>query len=228
MEAIILHKQGRRFGDLQKGLKYETIYLQSKIWDPDKELSGEIFEADVILIHSNSPDCEILKVISDIHRKKRFMPVVILDENKSEKTRERANSLGVDKYFSAPFSYIDLAIELKKLICKKESNGDHKWLRAYDLWLDLEHRFVKRESHIIPLRNKEFALLEFFIINRGKVLTRNSILEHVWDRNANFASNTVDVHINRLRKKIDDPFKNKLIHTIHCIGYFFDKGLNMN
>ncbi len=82
---------------------------------------------------------------------------------------------------------------------------------------------MKRSNKIFRLRNKEFSLLEFFIINRGKILTRNLILEHVWDRNANFASNTVDVHINRLRQKIDVPFREKLIHTVPCVGYVFDR-----
>ena len=98
-----------------------------------------------------------------------------------------------------------------------------KWLRAYDIWLNMRRRFVKRHKLVIPLRNKEFALLEFFIINRGKIVTRDDILEHVWDRNGNFASNTVDVHINRLRRKLDRPFPEKLIHTIHCVGYRFEK-----
>ena len=99
----------------------------------------------------------------------------------------------------------------------------HKRVRLYDIHLDLEHRFARRNKQTFPLRNKEFALLEFFMNNRGRVLTRDSILEHVWDRNATFSSNTVDVHINRLRRKLYDPFREKLIHTVHCLGYIFEK-----
>lgn len=95
--------------------------------------------------------------------------------------------------------------------------------KAFDVRLDARAHFVKRQNQPIPLRNKEFALLEFFIMNQGRVLTRDDILECVWDRNGHFTSNTVDVHINRLRQKIDRPFKEKLIHTVHCVGYVFDR-----
>lgn len=98
-----------------------------------------------------------------------------------------------------------------------------KWVRAFDIGIDLMRHRVKRREKYIPLRNKEFSLLEFFIENQGKVLTRDTILEFVWDRNGTFASNTVDVHVNRLRRKLDDGFKEKLIHTVHCIGYIFEK-----
>ncbi len=223
MEAIILHKAGQRIWNLQKGLGYENIKTHSKIWEPSKELGPEIFDTNILILGCDSPDYGIIYIIPELRTKKYLFPIVVIDESKNEETKKLADSLGADTYFAKPFLFRNLAIELKNLVYKKENLMNHKWLRAYNIWLDMENRLVKRDKHTIPLRNKEFALLEFFIINRGKVLSRNAIMEHVWDRNANFASNTVDVHINRLRKKLDDPFREKLIHTIPCIGYSFEK-----
>jgi DNA-binding response OmpR family regulator len=92
-------------------------------------------------------------------------------------------------------------------------------LRNGNLEINLERHEVKRGKRLISLRNKEYALLVCLMKNRGKVLTRTYLLETVWDRNTSILSNTVDVHINRLRRKIDGPSNNGLIQTIPCVGY---------
>lgn len=224
MEAVILHRPGKRVTDVQKGLQYENIKIDSKSWDPQKDIDPAILDSKLLILYIKSPDFKMLDWVSDFRNNTKYMsPIVIFDETESSEASQYAINVGADAYFPKPFSYCTLSMRLKNLICQKEIINENKWLRACDIWLDIKNRFVKRGTHLIPLRNKEFALLEFFMINRGKVLTRNTILEHVWDRNANFASNTVDVHINRLRRKLDDPFNEKLIHTIYCLGYLFDK-----
>lgn len=223
MEAIILHLPGKRIGKIIGKLRNENIKIKSIIWTPEKSLNGNIVNTNMVLLHLDSPERNILSAIPDLRKKKYLMPVAVLDENNDAETKKTAFDMSADGYFSKPFSYCDLATDLKQLVCRKEMRHAQRWLKAFNLWLNLENRFVKRNDCIIPLRNKEFSLLEYFIINRGKILTRNSILEYVWDRNGNFASNTVDVHVNRLRRKIDDPFREKLIHTVYCVGYIFDK-----
>lgn len=223
MEAIILHLPGKRIGKIIGKLRNENIKIKSIIWTPEKSLNGNIVNTNMVLLHLDSPERNILSAIPDLRKKKYLMPVAVLDENNDAETKKTAFDMSADGYFPKPFSYCDLATDLKQLVCRKEMQHVERWMKAFNLWLNIENRFVKRENYIIPLRNKEFSLLEYFMINRGKILTRNSILEYVWDRNGNFASNTVDVHVNRLRRKIDDPFRDKLIHTVYCIGYIFDK-----
>lgn len=223
MEAIILHLPGKRIGKIIGKLRNENIKIKSIIWTPEKSLNGNIVNTNMVLIHLDSPERNILSAIPDLRKKKYLMPVAVLDENENMETKKTAFDMSADGYFPKPFSYCDLATDLKQLVCRKEMQHAERWMKAFNLWLNIENRFVKRDNCIIPLRNKEFSLLEYFMINRGKILTRNSILEYVWDRNANFASNTVDVHVNRLRRKIDDPFREKLIHTVYCVGYIFDK-----
>lgn len=223
MEAIILHLPGKRIGKIIGKLRNENIKIKSIIWTPEKSLNGNIVNTNMVLIHLDSPERNILSAIPDLRKKKYLMPVAVLDENENMETKKTAFDMSADGYFPKPFSYCDLATDLKQLVYRKEMQHAERWMKAFNLWLNIENRFVKRDNCIIPLRNKEFSLLEYFMINRGKILTRNSILEYVWDRNANFASNTVDVHVNRLRRKIDDPFREKLIHTVYCVGYIFDK-----
>lgn len=223
MNAILLHKPGKRTNHIIKGLYTENIRIERDIWNSGNELHQKILEANISLLHCNSPDRDILLLLPLLRKKKMHLPVVVIDETEDSETRRRSFELGADGYFSKPISFRLLAMRLKNLICRKENLQRNHWMRAFGIWLDTEHRFVKRHDHVIPLRNKEFLLLEYFIMNRGKLLTRNSLLEHVWDRNADFASNTIDVHINRLRQKIDRPFREKLIHTVPCMGYIFDR-----
>lgn len=224
MDAIILHNNAcRKIRDIQKKLNAENIKIKNKIWTPGKSINFNGFDVNMILIYLLPFEDELLDAISALRKQKQAIPIVVIDEVFSEKTQKKCLSLGADFYASKPIDFKKFAMDLKILVCKKEALCAERKLKAFSVLLDIENRFAKRENKVIPLRNKEFSLLEFFMINSGKILTRNMILEHVWDRNANFASNTVDVHINRLRRKLDDPFKEKLIHTVHCVGYRFSK-----
>ncbi|MBI4994337.1 response regulator transcription factor [Candidatus Peregrinibacteria bacterium] len=222
MLITILHQPNQRIEHLQKNLKRENINVEHRILEDD-DLAPGFFESHAFIFYCDSVGCDSLLFITRVRTIKRSIPIIVVDSSERPEIKKKALELGADCYFSEPIAYHSLALFIKNLIFRKTLRNANRWLRAFDVWLDVESRFAKREQFSIPLRHKEFELLEFFIINRGKILTRNTILENVWDRNANFASNTVDVHINRLRRKIDDPFREKLIHTIHCLGYVFEK-----
>lgn len=223
MQAIILHRPGVRIGDLKRRLEAQHVGARSipvAGHEPPEEILGE---AHIIIVYCHQPGDDLLKIIPEIRRKRSLVPVVVIEENKNPETQKSAHFMGADGYFSLPISFSNLVVAFKKMITKKAILLNARRLRAFNMLLDINKRFLKRNSKVIPLRNKEYALLEFFILNKGKLLTRTMILENVWDRNAHFSSNTVDVHINRLRRKVDYPFREKFIHTIPCIGYVFDK-----
>lgn len=228
MNAILIHKPGERTGDIVKGLRTENIRVKRYMWNLRNDPDPKIFEAAILFLYIESPNPELLNLLPYLRRNKNFLPIIIIDETENPEIKNRSFELGADAYFSKPLSFRLLAMKLKHLICRKENIKRNHWMRAFDIRLDMEHRFVKRHERIIPLRNKEYLLLEYFMMNRGKLLTRDSLLEYVWDRNADFASNTIDVHINRLRRKIEHPTHEKLIHTVHCMGYIFDKKPNGN
>lgn len=223
MQAVILHLPGAKIDAIKKGLIYENIETISKSWKVYSPTPHAIGNADAVILYCEQPNSLLLKLIPAIRKKKNSIPIAVVDATEKQENKNLAEAKECDFYYSLPFSYRILALRLKNLLYRHSIKNGDKWMRAWNIRLDLEHRFVRRDNQVIPLRNKEFALLEYFMINRGKLVTRTSLLDYVWDRNVSFASNTVDVHVNRLRKKIDDPFRHKFIHTVHCIGYIFDK-----
>lgn len=223
MLIVILHQPNQRIEHLHQNFSNENIEIENCEWKPYTDVSANIADANAVIIYCDKSNKEIVKSITEIRLLKNYIPIIVMDEKEDAETKNRIFELGADGYFSQPFFYRVIARYIKNLIFKKHSLNGNKWMRAFGICLDLEKRFVKRSRYMTQLRNKEFALLEFFLANRGKIITRNDILEHVWDRNSRFSSNTVDVHINRLRRKIDDPFREKLIHTVHCLGYVFEK-----
>lgn len=218
----ILHQPNQRTDHLQKNLKRENINVEHRAIESD-DLAPGLFESSAFIFYCDRLGCDCLPFIPRVRSIRRSIPIIVIDSSDRPEIKKKALNLGADCYFSEPLAYHSLALFIKNLVFRKTLRNANRWLRAFNVWLDVESRFAKRDHSAILLRHKEFELLEFFIINRGKILTRNTILENVWDRNANFASNTVDVHVNRLRRKIDDPFPEKLIHTIHCLGYVFEK-----
>lgn len=223
MQVTTIHPPEKNIDELKKALLPLNIKLDPIILKPHQPLDPIIYNAAIILIITDPPEYHSIELLSEIKKQNDTISVLMLDNVENSELRQKCLAEGAQGYFTEPFHYQDLALSIKKLLSKKETTLGHKWLRAFDVWLNMEHRIAKRSQKTVSLCNKEFSLLEFFVLNRGKVLSRNLLLEYVWDRNANFASNTLDVHINRLRRKIDRPFQEKLIHTVPCVGYVFGK-----
>jgi DNA-binding response OmpR family regulator len=131
---------------------------------------------------------------------------------------------GADDYLTKPFEFKELLARIKALT-KRASGIHHRSgsIKVFDIELDQNKKMVKRGGKEIVLTAREFSLVEYFILNRGRVLTRSEIAEHVWDMNFDSGTNVIDVYINILRKKIDKEFDNKLIHTRIGLGYVFDQ-----
>ena len=121
-----------------------------------------------------------------------------------------------------PFPFKNLAKRVCYLIFENKNSKKQKRYIHRDLELNTEKRQLVFKGNSIYLGNKEFSLMQFFMENPGKVLTRNEILEAVWDRNANMFTNTVDVHISKLRSKFSDHGAKKTIKTIPCVGYLLE------
>jgi DNA-binding response OmpR family regulator len=129
---------------------------------------------------------------------------------------------GADDYLVKPFEFRELLARVRVLVKKSGlPSAQTNKLVQEDLELDLDRKLARRGNATIELTAKEFTLLEYFMRNKGRVLSRNDIAEKVWDESFDFGSNIVDVYVNFLRKKIDKGFDNKLIHTKVGFGYVF-------
>jgi DNA-binding response OmpR family regulator len=203
---------------ISRGLKYENIDSKPMTlfdtWENYNNLHQ--FDALVCKIPSNVyPGAEIFEKFNHIQS---GCSIFLITNNSKIHSEFFKISVSSHSYPSSINIRI-LAHEIKNVISKKYFSKEQKILRVSDLTLNLNTREAERFNRSYYLRNKEFYLLEFLMENTDIIFNRQQILEHVWDRNANLFTNTVDVHINILRKKLDYKPGFHLIETVYCSGY---------
>lgn len=218
MYILVLSKNKIYSQYFAKGLKYENIPCDPKSFY-DKWDNPYIFhQYDGVLCKIDSKTELTNDFIEKIVKASTVCPFFILSDPININVFKKNNNLPIYTYPDS-ISIRLLAYEIKQYISKKISSNNEESIKIADLVLYLNTHEVIRFGVKYYLRNKEFHLLEFLMRNKDIILSRQKILEHVWDRNANLFTNTVDVHINTLRKKIDCDPKCRLIETIYCLGY---------
>ena len=145
-------------------------------------------------------------------------PVMFLTARDQLDDRLKGFELGADDYLVKPFSFAELVARIRTLLRRGPIRNDDV-LELADLHIDVRKRHVTRDGNRITLTNKEFSLLHLFVTHRDEVLSRSMIASRVWDMNFDSDTNVVDVAVRRLRQKIDDPFDEKLIHSVRGVGY---------
>ena len=178
---------------------------------------GEPFDAAIVDVML--PQMDGLALIDTLRAKGVRMPVLILSAKRSVDDRVRGLQAGGDDYLTKPFAFAELLARVQALIRRATGAAEPTRLSAGDLSLDLLTRKVQRGSQAIELRPREFALLEYLLRNAGRVVSKTSILSHVWGYNFDPNTNVVDVLVSRLRDRIDRPFPAKLLHTVRGVGY---------
>lgn len=149
-------------------------------------------------------------------------PVLVLSARDQVPDRIRGLRLGADDYLVKPFAFAELLARIQAVARRSLGEPDDGRLAAADLELDLRRHAVRRAGRPVELTPKEFALLEFLLRHRGEAVSRDMITERVWGRGFESYSNLIDVHINKLRKKVDRGFAPKLIHTVKGVGYVLE------
>lgn len=170
---------------------------------------------DVLIPHLNG-----LELVSRLRREGSRVPVLILSAKGGVEDRVRGLNSGADDYLVKPFSFAELSARVHALL-RRNGEVQPPSVQLGSFKIDFAGRKVTRDGRRIALTAKEFALLEYLVRNRGNVLTRAMIAEHVWDQHFDSFSNTIDVYIRYLRAKIEDGSGAKLIHTVRGAGYVF-------
>jgi two-component system copper resistance phosphate regulon response regulator CusR len=175
---------------------------------------------DALIVDLGLPDMDGLDLISRCRAHGNKAPVLILSARRSVDERVRGLERGGDDYLTKPFALAELVARLRNLLRRSfSSNSEPVQLEAGDLRLDLVRREARRGDQVLQLTPQEFSLLEYLCRNTGRVVTRSMILDHVWQMRIDPATNVVDVHIYRLRSKVDREPSRPLIHTIRGVGY---------
>lgn len=176
---------------------------------------------DLILLDINLPDRDGVSVLKTLRREGDTTPVLMLTARDSVDDKVRALEAGANDYLTKPFAFRELVARVRVLLRPRHSPDDV--LAAGDLTLDVHARRAARAGRVIPLTNKELALLEILLRNAGRPVSRVRLWEHAWEGSFEVDSNILDVHIGRLRKKIDAGRKEPLIQTVHGTGYKVEK-----
>lgn len=175
-------------------------------------------EYDAAILDIMMPRMSGLQVLTAIRQKGNGTPVIFLTAKDSVSDRVTGLDLGANDYLVKPFAYEELLARLRVLL-RVQSLSASSIYEIADLKVDISSRRVFRQNTEILLSSKEFSILEYMIRNKGIVLSRDKIEEHIWNYDYQGSSNVIDVYIRYLRKKIDSPFSKKLIHTVRGAGY---------
>jgi two-component system, OmpR family, response regulator len=179
---------------------------------------------DALVVDRMLPGIDGLTVIRTLRASSNTTPVLILSALGEVDDRVKGLKAGGDDYLVKPFAFSELLARLEALARRAKTGSDapSTVLRAGDLEMDLLRRDVRRAGKPIDLQPREFQLLEFLLRHVGQVVTRTMLLEGVWDYHFDPQTNVIDVHISRLRSKIDKGFERPLLHTVRGAGYRLD------
>ncbi len=177
-----------------------------------------VTEYDAAVLDIMMPKTDGLTLVKKIRAEGNETPVLFLTARDSIEDRVEGLDIGADDYLVKPFSFDELMARIRVLLRKKSSHGT-SIIGIADLKIDLASRTVTRGEKSIALSAKEFELLRYLAMNKGIVLSREKIENHIWNYDYEGGTNVVDVYIRYLRKKIDDGFEAKLIHTVRGAGY---------
>lgn len=223
MRVLVVEDQRKMARFIQKGLSEAGYSVDLAETGQGAELLAAENEYDLIVLDVMLPDQNGLDTARHMRNDGYDRPILMLTALSSTKDKVNGLDSGADDYLAKPFEFDELLARIRALLRRNSTGGVGSMLSFGDLEMDLVKRKAKRASEELSLTTKEFALLEYFLRNPERPLTRTSIAEHVWDAQFDSDSNVIDVYINMLRKKVDQPFPTKLIHTVVGVGYVLKK-----
>lgn len=218
MRIILIEDDKKIAAFIKKGLEEEHYAVDVFHDGEDGAYWATVNEYDLIILDIMLPKKNGIKICNEIRHKNILTPILMLTAKTSIEDRVKGLDTGADDYLTKPFAFEELFARVRSLLRRNQAYKT-KTLKIADLELDPASRKVSRANKKIALTGKEYALLEYLMRNKGRVLTETMIIDHVWDMNFDPESNIVNVYIHHLREKVDRGFGKKLIHTIRSLGY---------
>lgn len=219
MRILVVEDDKKIASFVSKGLKEAGFAVDVASDGVDGLHLGETEPYDAAVVDIMLPGLDGISLIERLRTKRITTPVIILSAKRSVDDRVKGLQSGGDDYMTKPFSFSELLARIHALIRRSTRESEPSSLSAGSLTIDLLARQAKRGDQDISLPSREFALLEYLIRNKGRIISKTSILEHVYDYSFDPQTNVVDVLVCRLRNKIDKDFDRKMIHTVRGMGY---------
>jgi two-component system copper resistance phosphate regulon response regulator CusR len=221
MRVLVVEDDERIAGFVSKGLR-ESSYAVDVVTDGNKALYQILlYQYDVIILDVMLPGTDGFNVCREVRKSGNQTPILMLTARDAVEDKITGLDTGADDYITKPFAFEELLARLRALL-RRQSKLRPSSIVVADLEIDMSARRVHRGGSEIPLTAKEYALLEYLARERGKVVGRTEISEHVWDETFDPFSNLIEVYIRRLRVKIDEGYERQLIHTRRGAGYVLD------
>lgn len=218
MRILVIEDEKKLANFIKKGLEEEGYAVDVASDGEEGFVMAMDRVHDLILLDIQLPRMDGLRLLNELRKEKIQTPVLLLTVRATIEDKVLGLDSGADDYLTKPFSFQELVARVRALL-RRRADTAPATLQVADLVLDPARRTVSRGGKKIELTPREFALLDYFMRNPGRVLTRTMIAEHVWNYDFETMTNTIDVYVNYLRKKIDAGREPKLLHTVRGVGY---------
>ena len=216
---ILVVEDDRKLAEfVARGLRAERFAVDLAANGRDGESYVNAYSYDLLILDLMLPQLSGTELLKRVRRSQASLPVLVLTARDEIDSKVLHFEAGADDYLTKPFDFAELLVRVKALL-RRTPVERHDVLCISDLELDRVTQQVRRGGQPVELTAKEYSLLEYLLCTPGRVLSRTMILNHVWDQSFEGVTNIVDVYVRYLRKKIDEPFAAKLIHTVRGVGY---------
>ncbi len=223
MRILIIEDDKKVAAFLKKGLEEEQYAVDVQYDGADGSFWAAEYPYDAILLDVMLPKKDGITVCKELRAKGIATPIIMLTAKDTVPDKIAGLDVGADDYLAKPFSFAELLARLRSVM-RRSQEYKTPVLTLADLQLDPASRRVTRGGKEITLTGKEYALLEYLLRNKGRIVTETLIVEHVWDMNYEPGTNVLNVYLHHLRSKLDKGFEKKLLHTIRGAGYVLKEG----
>lgn len=223
MRILVIEDEQRIAQAIKIGLEQEKYAVDLEYDGEDGYHAAEAGDYDLVILDIMMPGLDGITVCKKLRDDKKQMPILILTARSQTKDIVKGLQAGADDYLAKPFEFEELIARVKALLRRPKKQLSNI-LVVGDLTLDTVYKTVARANKEIQLSSKEYALLEYLMRHQGRVLSKEILIEHVWDFDSDVLPNTVEVYMTYLRQKIDKPFNKPLLHTIRGFGYKITTG----